>query len=309
MNKLLITSALVAMTAMPVAAQDAEWRDTFVESATADSIRASGFIGARVYRSDNEINDDVRARDENWDDIGEINDVVMTRDGQIESILVDIGGFLGIGEKTVAVQMDDLNLRSDGEDADEYFVVFTAPRAMLEDVPAYRADNAEMDEMEQTASNDADMAEGESTTMAEGDDAAMKDGEKTAMAEGEDTKVVEDTTMANETNTGLRAPDITRDGYMTAEANKLTAEDLTGAEVYDANDKWVGEVSELVLGDGEKISQAVIDVGGFLGIGEKPVAMDFEKLTILRGEADGNVRVYLDATEEQLEAMETYTDG
>jgi len=55
------------------------------------------------------------------------------------------------------------------------------------------------------------------------------------------------------------------------------------------------------------VTHVIIDVGGFLGIGEKPVALGYHQIHIGRdGANDEDVTVQLDQTEEQLEQMETY---
>jgi sporulation protein YlmC with PRC-barrel domain len=61
-----------------------------------DQVRASQMIGSTVY--------DVHNRD-----IGSIKDLVLDRDGQVAEVVVDVGSFLGIGGKHVAVKMSDLN--------------------------------------------------------------------------------------------------------------------------------------------------------------------------------------------------------
>ncbi len=40
--------------------------------------------------------------------IGDLNDIVMNKDGKIAAIVVGVGGFLGLGEKNVAVDYDYL---------------------------------------------------------------------------------------------------------------------------------------------------------------------------------------------------------
>ena len=40
--------------------------------------------------------------------IGEIMDVLVTKDGKINALIVGVGGFLGIGEKDVAVPFEEL---------------------------------------------------------------------------------------------------------------------------------------------------------------------------------------------------------
>ncbi len=99
----------------------------------------------------------------------------------------------------------------------------------------------------------------------------------------------------------MNAPTLDRDGYETVALDQLTTEDVTGASVFDINDKRVGEIGELVMSDDGMLQDAIIDVGGFLGLGEKPVAVSFQSLQVLRG--DGDVRVYVDTTEEALEAL------
>jgi hypothetical protein len=96
---------------------------------------------------------------------------------------------------------------------------------------------------------------------------------------------------------------IAREGYTAAEAKDLTTEMLTGARVYGSADEDVGEVSELILTDAGEITNAVIDVGGFLGIGEKSVSVPLEELNILHENEGSDVRVYINMTQEELEAL------
>ncbi|WP_426035238.1 PRC-barrel domain-containing protein, partial [Cypionkella sp. TWP1-2-1b2] len=97
-----------------------------------------------------------------------------------------------------------------------------------------------------------------------------------------------------------------RDGYVAADATYLTSEKLTGAKVYDATDAAIGEVANLVLSADGQVTQVIVDVGGFLGMGEKPVALPLADIDILRATEGDDVRVYLSQTKEQLEAMPNY---
>ena len=93
------------------------------------------------------------------------------------------------------------------------------------------------------------------------------------------------------------------DGYARAENSALTANDLESASVYGPGDDKIGSISELVVTKEGKITHAVIDVGGFLGIGAHSVSMPFEQVTVLRETGGDDLRLYIDATKEQLEAM------
>jgi sporulation protein YlmC with PRC-barrel domain len=79
----------------------------------------------------------------------------------------------------------------------------------------------------------------------------------------------------------------------------LSAEDVIGMTVVDASGEDVGEVNDLLITNDNTVDQAIIDVGGFLGFGAKPVAIEMDRLTV----AEGDGEVVLDATREELDAM------
>lgn len=94
-----------------------------------------------------------------------------------------------------------------------------------------------------------------------------------------------------------------RDGYARAEPKDLTTADLERATVYGRDDETIGSINSLKLGHDGQITHAVIDVGGFLGIGAHPVLMPFSELTVLRENNGHDVRVHLDTTKERLKEM------
>ncbi|WP_308916747.1 PRC-barrel domain-containing protein [Jannaschia sp. LMIT008] len=97
----------------------------------------------------------------------------------------------------------------------------------------------------------------------------------------------------------VRAP-IEREGYARLAADDpATVGDLVGLDLYDATDERVGEVEDVM--DGANGPVAITDIGGFLGLGERRVAILVRDLDILRGEDE--LRVYADMTEEELEAL------
>jgi hypothetical protein len=67
------------------------------------------------------------------------------------------------------------------------------------------------------------------------------------------------------------------------------AEDYIGAKVVARSDEGledVGTVADLVFGPDDKIVGAVVDVGGFLGVGSKPVGLSWASLTQERSEGE-----------------------
>ena len=86
---------------------------------------------------------------------------------------------------------------------------------------------------------------------------------------------------------------------------ELTADALEGATIYGPGDEKIGSVSHL-HGSGPT-AQVVIDVGGFLGIGAKPVAVPVSQLDFMRDE-DGDVHALTSWTKDQLKAMPEHID-
>lgn len=86
---------------------------------------------------------------------------------------------------------------------------------------------------------------------------------------------------------------------------ELTATILQGATIYGPGDETIGSVSH-VHGAGPT-SQVIIDVGGFLGIGAKPVAVSMSELEFMRDE-DGNVHAVTNWTKDQLKEMPEHID-
>jgi len=111
----------------------------FSYMATAGDMSAEPFIGKRLYTSETDVDPGAQINevDKGWDDVGEISDLVLSKDGQLKAVLVDVGGFLGMGEKSVAVSMDQLRVIRDGDSENDYFIVFTADKAALEAAPAF----------------------------------------------------------------------------------------------------------------------------------------------------------------------------
>lgn len=81
-------------------------------------------------------------------------------------------------------------------------------------------------------------------------------------------------------------------------SSELTAVILEGATIYGPGDEKIGSVSHL------HGSQVVIDVGGFLGIGAKPVVVPISDLEFMRDE-DGNVHAVTTWTKEQCLSIST----
>ena len=85
-------------------------------------------------------------------------------------------------------------------------------------------------------------------------------------------------------------------------ANELTPAVLEGATIYGADDHKVGKVDHV-----HAMSTVVIDVGGFLGIGAKPVAVPLSDLSFMRDE-NGDVHAVTTWTKDALKEMPEHHD-
>ena len=89
-------------------------------------------------------------------------------------------------------------------------------------------------------------------------------------------------------------------------ATELTPTNLEGATIYGPEDAKIGSVSH-IHGAGTA-SRVVIDVGGFLSIGAKPVAVPVQDLDFMKDE-DGDVHAVTSWTKDQLKEMPEHTDA
>lgn len=89
--------------------------------------------------------------------------------------------------------------------------------------------------------------------------------------------------------------------YLTEQAaTQIAASDYMGKSIYNAEDKSIGDVNDLIMEENGGVVAAVVGVGGFLGIGEKNVAIPMDKLTVTREE--NSVRLTTTETAESLQS-------
>jgi hypothetical protein len=85
--------------------------------------------------------------------------------------------------------------------------------------------------------------------------------------------------------------------------NSILASTLIGSTVYTPADETVGDINDVIVGLDGKIQGVVIGVGGFLGLGEKDVAVKMDQITVQPQDANkSNVRLILNSTKADLEA-------
>ena len=88
---------------------------------------------------------------------------------------------------------------------------------------------------------------------------------------------------------------------VTQDATTMLGKDLVGQSVYEPDKKTkIGSIVDLILGkDGKTVDGFVIGVGGFLGIGEKNVALKMERLQ-MAPQPDGSMILSMDVKKDEL---------
>jgi sporulation protein YlmC with PRC-barrel domain len=72
----------------------------FIDKQAAEDRLASNWIGQTIYNQANES-------------VGDVNDLLIDKDGKIAAVIIGVGGFLGIGEKNVAISFDSIQSSTD----------------------------------------------------------------------------------------------------------------------------------------------------------------------------------------------------
>ena len=91
------------------------------ETIQPDQIRGSKMIGSSVY--------DVQNRD-----IGKVRDLILDKDGKVATVVIDVGTFLGMGGKSVGVQLSDLK-------TDNNRITLDRTKEQLQQMANYRLEN------------------------------------------------------------------------------------------------------------------------------------------------------------------------
>jgi sporulation protein YlmC with PRC-barrel domain len=208
--------------------------------------------------------------DESGNKIGEINDVIMGRDNKIEGFVVAVGGFLGAGEKDVVVPF---NAVKSTQNNGNVRLTMNTTKDQLEKAPSFKFDN----NFAQATTPQTDR------TVADRNQA--------------------DRTAAQRTTTGVATPGQVQ-ALSTIPQNTITIANYYKKNVYDRNDAKIGEISDVLVNTDGKIDGFIVSVGGFLGIGEKNVAVPFN--AVKATQRNNSWWLTMDSTKDQLEKAPGY---
>lgn len=271
-------------------------------------VLASQLMGKPVYNSP--------AKDAKT--IGNVNDLVMSPNGSAEAVLVGVGGFLGIGEKQVAVDFRQLNwVMVDGE----LRLVLNTSEEQLKNAPAFDTSKLKAgQQMQSDAQNQTNVqvqtdntqtnANANANAQTQTQTTTQVPAQTTTQVPAQDNKANSNANNANaqaQTNANANSAVVNQtQGLQNVDMATLSADKIMGARVHDGNNDDIGEVGDVLLTTDNKIEAYVVDVGGFLGLGEKPVAIAAKSLKIM-ADANGNLIIFTPFTQDQLNNAPTYS--
>ena len=199
------------------------------------------------------------------DKIGSVNSVMLGRQGAVQAVIVNVGGFLGLGERNVAIDWADIQVSPDGKK-----ITTALSKDQLKALPEFHYAG--------------DVKRGTAFTAPTG-------------------------TTRRDTAEAGKAPTPTGKNGPKVDVTSLTAyksSAIVGAKAVSVNDENVGEVKELLIGANGLVRGALISVGGFLGMGERNVVVDWRDLSISQDGKD--LRVLVKLNKDQLKALPEYTE-
>jgi len=237
MRKLLVTTTALAMAlfvGVDMARADSTTTPSVAVTGTADV--ANKMIGRTVFNPSGEK-------------VGEVESALIDGNGKVRYVIVGVGGFLGLGERDVALRWDQLTMA----DNDQKIVV-NMTKEQLAALPVHRFADAS--------------SKGK------------------VYAYNEDLK----------TNAYLA-----NDAGMAANGSVDTKK-LIGRNIKNAAGDTVGEIESVLVDQAGNVKYVVVGVGGFLGIGEKQVALSWDSLTI----SDDGEKVVANVTKDSLKGLPDY---
>ncbi|WP_318011534.1 MULTISPECIES: PRC-barrel domain-containing protein [unclassified Mesorhizobium] len=260
-RKILATAATAALMSTALCTAGAHAANTSNPATQAEAVvpvtdgkLVSKIMGAAVYDS---TADDATK-------IGDVNDIVLDKDGNAKLVVIGVGGFLGVGEKNVAYDFSKLEWVN--KKGDRWLVAKTTKDELKAqpnfDTKAY--DNAAAPTAQTTNSQ-----------------------------------------AANGKTDAISTASIDKSSLTEMPSDKISAANLIGTNVYGADDAKVGEIGDVILTGDKKVDAIIVDAGGFLGIGEKKVAVGMENLKFMT-DKNGSGYLYTNFTKDQLEAQTAY---
>lgn len=238
---------------------------TMGPAATADTRK---LIGRNIKNADGET-------------IGEIKSIYLTKDGKVDSVMVSVGGFLGVGDREVRIAWSDLHVTDNGEK-----VTVNMTKDQLKAKPEYRYKNETW--RGQVFTDTGPWAARPGDARPANDQLAQTTRPTDRTAPANDRPNVAATTSTGDFNA----------------AGEMSGNALIGATVRNDKRESVGKIEDVYVDKNGAVKTVVVSVGGFLGVGSKNVAVKWSDLKVSRD--DKSLVITTNWTKDSLKAMPDY---
>lgn len=258
---------------------------TLVPAASADTRK---LIGRNIKNAQDET-------------IGEIKSIYIDKEGKVDSVMVSVGGFLGVGDREVRIAWSDLQVMNNGEK-----VVVNMTKEELKARPEYKYSNESYRGHLFTDSGPwtARPADAPKPRLSDNlADTTKPAGQMTTDKPAADrmatSRPVTDRPMADRPATPATSStgDFNASGDMSANA-------IIGTTVRNENRETIGKVEDVYVDNSGAIKTIVVSVGGFLGIGAKDVAVKWGDVKFSRD--DKSIVITTTWTKDSLMGMPDY---
>ncbi len=146
--KTLVLSAFLfpAMALAQQAEEEGAPQEQFLTSLDDEQVMAGNLLGSSVHAEITGVHEEeMGAPAEPGVAVGEeiagtVDEIILGLDGEIVGVVVGVGGFLGIGERDVAIKWEAIDVHPDPEVPGAYIVRTYKDRQALEDAPEFRHD-------------------------------------------------------------------------------------------------------------------------------------------------------------------------
>jgi hypothetical protein len=118
-------------------AMERGWDTTGTMGATGTAARIMATLPQHATAVSNWYDQNVYDTQDNK--IGEIKDMLLDREGRVQAVIVSVGGFLGMGEKDVAVAFDAV---SPAQRENRWWLTMNASKDQLRTAPGFRYDRS-----------------------------------------------------------------------------------------------------------------------------------------------------------------------
>ncbi|SDB33410.1 PRC-barrel domain-containing protein [Desulfonatronum thiosulfatophilum] len=295
--KTLFLSIIIGLLALSPAFAERNDR-VFIEPQQLDEAFAyvSDIMGKDIYTTGGrDVPGSVTEEPDEWENVGTVDDIILSREGEVKAVLVDVGGFLGMGARTIAIDMETMEfVHREGED--DFYLAIPASREQLENAPEYSEDQHRREGYQRDRQSPDHMG-------GEGQPRVDTAPRPTDPGTTQDTQERQQDQYQDRDQHANDRP--VHEGFSRVSPRTMTADDLQNADVYDVNNENIANVDEVLISPEGEVEGVVVNVGGFLGFGGRSVALDIDQIDIQR-DGDDDLRVYIPMTEQELRNQPEY---